>query len=865
VHRDIKPENILLSGVHAIVADFGVARAIDTARLKQITRTGPGSPGTPAYMSPEQLLGDKDVDQRSDIYSLGCLLYEMLTGKAPFAGKDGFVRRFTEPPPSAGALRPELPRHIDEIIAKALATEPAGRFQTAREFARELERAQSGPLKEASPPAATGLESATVAPPVLPVAPATEVAETPREETPATMGAPSPPRRVSARIVGAVAAAVVLILAAVHFAPSRRAASLDDNLLAVAPFRVVGTDTMWREGLTDLLVVNLDGAGQLRTVSAENSLQHWNGYSDAASAENLGRAVHARFVVFGDVIGAGVDSVRVTVSLLDARAGRALAELHWKDASAHIDRLTDSVTLGILRQIGEEFGMRSLSHVSLGTMTTLPALKEFLVGEQYLRRTAWDSALAAYTRATQLDSNFALALWRVGVVQSWRRREAEFDDHYLRAGIRNHGLGPRDSLLIAGDYLFAEADTATGSLHTWKFVPPLHSTMLEATRRYPDDAEAWFQRGDALFHFAPKVGDITSRDLLDIFLRGIAADSAFAPSYLHAIELALQVGEDSIARRLIAAYLALEPSDFGGEAARLVAALHDHGPSSPEPQRLLGVSSHDALLTAFDMVALFPDSAESAVAVGRQVLAREDVRTPGSERWDARLRLARELAFRGHLRYAYRELARAGFDTLSTSLRAYGELAMLGIFPRDSVLATMGRWRSVNPLSLRWLLPWLARERDTSAIRQLGRDAALQATVTRDPIRSGNAAYTIASTRAYLALARGDTTGAARLFEALPDSLCALCFPDRLLRIQVVRLAGAARDAARYAREQLSREYSAAYVLHELEEARIARQLGDSTNARRIYQRVLATWRHADPELEPYVREARDAIGLPRR
>ncbi|MFN2637921.1 MAG: protein kinase, partial [Gemmatimonadaceae bacterium] len=134
IHRDIKPENILMSAGHPILADFGIARAIDLAGVRQITRTGTGSPGTPAYMSPEQLLGDREVDARSDTYSLGCVLYEMLTGKPPFAGKEGFVRRFTEPAPRVSAIRKDAPAWIDAAVERALARDPASRYPSAKEF-----------------------------------------------------------------------------------------------------------------------------------------------------------------------------------------------------------------------------------------------------------------------------------------------------------------------------------------------------------------------------------------------------------------------------------------------------------------------------------------------------------------------------------------------------------------------------------------------------------------------------------------------------------------------------------------------------------------------------------------------------------
>ena len=138
IHRDIKPENILLSDGHAIVADFGIARAIDLGGVQQLTRTGMGGPGTPAYMSPEQLMGDRELDGRTDIYSLGCVLYEMLTGKPPFAGKEGFVKRFTELPPRPSIVRKEVLVWLDAVVLKALARQPEERFGRAEDLVRAL-------------------------------------------------------------------------------------------------------------------------------------------------------------------------------------------------------------------------------------------------------------------------------------------------------------------------------------------------------------------------------------------------------------------------------------------------------------------------------------------------------------------------------------------------------------------------------------------------------------------------------------------------------------------------------------------------------------------------------------------------------
>ncbi|HTL06392.1 MAG TPA: serine/threonine-protein kinase, partial [Gemmatimonadales bacterium] len=141
VHRDIKPENILLSDQHAVVADFGIARALDEAAAANITRTGQ-SLGSPTYMSPEQVTGDAPVDGRSDLYSLGCTLFEMLSGQPPWKGGSiagVLARRLTEPPPRIRALEPGVPPAVEQALLKALARDPAERFTTPAEFAAALE------------------------------------------------------------------------------------------------------------------------------------------------------------------------------------------------------------------------------------------------------------------------------------------------------------------------------------------------------------------------------------------------------------------------------------------------------------------------------------------------------------------------------------------------------------------------------------------------------------------------------------------------------------------------------------------------------------------------------------------------------
>ena len=166
VHRDIKPENILLHEGNAMVADFGIGKALSGAA--GVTQTGLAI-GTPAYMSPEQAMGEQEIDGRSDIYSLGCVLYEMLTGEVPFTGPTAqavMTKRFISPVPHVKAMR-DVPEGLDEVVTRSLARTPVDRFPTAAHFAEAL-RPNGGARR--TPPDAPRSAPAAKAIAVLPLA-----------------------------------------------------------------------------------------------------------------------------------------------------------------------------------------------------------------------------------------------------------------------------------------------------------------------------------------------------------------------------------------------------------------------------------------------------------------------------------------------------------------------------------------------------------------------------------------------------------------------------------------------------------------------------------------------------------------------
>jgi eukaryotic-like serine/threonine-protein kinase len=225
VHRDIKPDNVLLSDGHALVTDFGVAKALDQARQSSLTATGLAL-GTPTYMAPEQAAADPHTDQRADIYAFGVRGYEILAGQPPFTGPTAqavVAAHLTQAPMPLAKLRPKVPPGLAVLVMRCLEKRPADRWQSAAELLHALESFH---------------------------APADGA------------GTASPPRRAIALLaLGSVLLAVAAGWLALRH--SRAAAPLDPDLVAVAPFDVPDARlSLWREGLVDVLSRNLDGQGR---------------------------------------------------------------------------------------------------------------------------------------------------------------------------------------------------------------------------------------------------------------------------------------------------------------------------------------------------------------------------------------------------------------------------------------------------------------------------------------------------------------------------------------------------------------------------------------------------------------------------
>ena len=831
VHRDIKPDNVLLSGNHALVADFGVAKAVSQAKGESgLTSVGVAL-GTPTYMAPEQAAGDPNIDHRADIYAFGAMAYEMLGGRPPFTGLSPhqmLAAHITEPVPPLTDARPSVPPALAELVMRCLEKNPPDRPQTAAEVYQVLESL------------ATTSGSATV----------TSARATLRHVL----------RRPRNRRFALGIGAIVLALGTwLGFRP-RGGAALDPNRIAIAPFDVLGGGelALWREGLVDVLSRSLDGAGPLRTVSPTLIVRRWSGRADAASAQALGRATGARTVVFGGLVGAGADSVRLTATVLDVAAGTQGSEIELREASDRMDRLADSLTVRVLRELGRTRAIGLVRSASLGSKS-LPAMKAFLQGEQFLRRSEWDSALAYHQRAIGLDSGFTLAWSHAGMAAGWQHAAGDSlsRTYKLRAGALNHGLAPRESLAVASESLAAVVYSGPALLggRWWTYGRRLVATLDEAVRRYPDDPELWYMLGDARFHAGGLAGK-SSRTALDAFDRSIALDSAFTPSYVHAVPLGLELNGTESGRRYAKAFLAAGGMGQYAQSTDLVLRVIDPATRAVAIKYLADSADAHLFQTVWLAMSRWTDSAETVVALIR---ARSNAeQAAGKPSNFSAFTLPVSLSARGHLHDAYSH----------TTLPALvSQFALIGAVPADTVRRYLKDWLTRPGDGIVFAASLMAAQHDTAGLVALARKIdSLRARIPPNlpPIARDFFGYLAPASRAFLALARGDTTAALRLFDALPDTACfGSCVIDDLVHVQLLVARGRYADArARLERPPVgfSMGLLPVEVLRGLERGRVYERLGDREAAIAAYTMVAQSWPNADPELKPYVDEARAAL-----
>ena len=829
IHRDIKPENILLEAGHALVADFGIARAVGSAVTTQLTETGLVI-GTPAYMSPEQALGDAAVDARSDVYALGCVLYEMLAGEPPFVAPTAgasIARRLTEPAPQIRRIREGVPAAVEQSIMVALARDPADRFPSATAFRDALVGGQEIP------------DHAQV----------------------------QPTRRITRRAVLATAAAGAVVALGVAIALPQIARSRAESRtvpasasnavpgIAVLPFRTTGADPeLWHEGIVDMLSYNLDGLGQLRKIDPVTVLTRWRQMGGSASsaltvedAREVGRRLGSRYVVTGRAVQIGAD-VQLIAEVQDVESGKPRGAVRVTGPGDSVPSLVDGLTLELLRRnLLPTDGQYRLPGLSRATTSSLPALKEYLAGERQYRRGQFRDAVPHYQRAIEADSNFASAWFRLAGACGWGGcgpSSQPAEDYAKRALALVGQLPDRDAKRIRA-YENVEA--------------------LEAlTETYPDDLEAWIALGESYFHHFGGATLRPTQAYRGAFGRAVRLHPYYGEAYGHLIEDAFLRLDSLDAQELINSHVAL-----GADGSCSYQVSHDLVWGTP--------AARERAMAVLDTVTL-ANCVQTPPAAPAHVLDRMaqiyghmvDTATQAGARKFALSRLLQVRVPNGQITSARRALARMADVPVTNKTAARWAIQLhLSGFPDSAAARHLARVLAAEatPTDNFWLGALAisqGRWSDVEAVRRaLGRQTQSVEGGRSSPGANARAYATVLG--AYAGLVRGDRTKLAGFDSALvqlPVFGNDIQQPQVYLRYQVGKLLfddGQLAEAERYLWGFMP--YDFFYTSQaELYLGRIAEARGRREEAVTHYARFVRWWRHADEPLRPQWEEARQAL-----
>jgi serine/threonine-protein kinase len=390
VHRDIKPDNVLISRSSAAVTDFGIAKALAASKMQGPTSAPGGtltqigtSLGTPAYMAPEQAAGDPSTDHRADIYAVGCMGYELLTGQPPFHGLSPhqlFAAHIAERPVPLGERQPSVSPALASLVMRCLEKDPAARPQTADEVLEALES----------------------------VGTASGVAHVPRP-------APATTRRAVPRAllaVGGVGAAVAIAAAIwVTRDGGRSGAPAAAKSIAVLPLTNVGGDTAseyFAEGMTDELATALGKVSGLRVASRTAA---YSFRDKSATPQEIGRALRVSTFLEGSVRRAG-RRLRLTARLTNASDGLTLWGETYEREVDDVFQVQDDIARSIVSALQIQLGAGAVGGVKSRGTTNLDAYDLYLRGRYFVNKRGEASlrqAVDLFRQAIQRDAAFARA------------------------------------------------------------------------------------------------------------------------------------------------------------------------------------------------------------------------------------------------------------------------------------------------------------------------------------------------------------------------------------------------------------------------------------------------------------------------
>ena len=485
IHRDIKPENILLTRENdTLVADFGIGRVLDKSGGEKLTETGMVV-GTPAYMSPEQGAGERELDGRSDLYSLGVVLYEMLAGEPPYTGPTAqaiLARRFTGEVPRVRQVRPTVPESVEQALLKALAPVPADRFQSAAEFARAL---VPSPLTATAPMPAAAAQQAP-----------TQATAAPTVAT----SAPSRPRRVAAPafVLGLLVMASMGMFLLLRSHRATEDGGTGPKRVAVLPFENLGPaeDEYFADGVTDAVRGKLTGIPGLEVTARSSSSQY---KKTPKSPQQIGQELGVQYLLTGTVRwekGSAGQRVQVSPELIQVSTAAAKWQQPFDAPLTDVFQVQADIAGRVVQALDVALGAGQRDQLAEKPTQNLTAYDAFLKGEEVSNAMGTTDpvtlrqALSHYEKAAALDSAFALAWARRSQVHSLlyflTAPGPEDRDAARAAAERALALAPNgpQGRLALGDYHYRITHDYTQALEQYAIgrrIAPRDAELLVAT------------------------------------------------------------------------------------------------------------------------------------------------------------------------------------------------------------------------------------------------------------------------------------------------------------------------------------------------------------------------------------------------